>query len=94
MTKQILQIENTNNEDFKNEILVGVKDILSDFKKEDINKDRLLTREETAKRLSISLVTLWKLTKNNVIPAFRIGTRVRYKESDIMAVPKKMNQFD
>ncbi|MEQ3664119.1 helix-turn-helix domain-containing protein [Olleya sp.] len=94
MTKQILQIEYTNNEDFKNEILVGVKDILFDFKKENKHIDRLFTREETAKRLSISLVTLWKLTKNNVIPAYRIGTSVRYKESDIIALPKKMNQFD
>lgn len=94
MTKQILQIENTSNEDFKNEILGGVKEILSDFKKEDNKQDRLLTREETAKMLSISLVTLWKYTKDNVISAFRIGTKVRYKKSDVLKALKQMNNFE
>lgn len=94
MTKKILQIENTNNEDFKNEILGGVKELLSNFKKDSTEDDKLLTREETAEMLSISLVTLWKYTKNNVLPAFRIGTKVRYKKSEVLSALKKMNQFD
>ncbi|REG89897.1 helix-turn-helix domain-containing protein [Winogradskyella sediminis] len=93
MTKQILQIDNTNNEDFKNEILEGVRDILSNFKNQDDKEERLLTREETAEILSISLVTLWKWTKTDVIPAFRIGSKVRYKKSQILTALEKMNQF-
>ncbi|TYC15592.1 helix-turn-helix domain-containing protein [Bizionia gelidisalsuginis] len=94
MTKQILQVENTNNEDFKNEILNGVKSILTDFQKSTVKEDTLLTREETAKMLSISLVTLWKYTKNDVLPAFRIGSKVRYKKSDVILALQQMNQFD
>lgn len=94
MSKQILQIENTNNEDFKNEILVGVQSLLSDFTKNQKSTDQILTREETAEMLSISLVTLWKYTKNDIIPAFRIGTKVRYKKSDVLIALKKMNLFD
>ncbi|WP_299382575.1 helix-turn-helix domain-containing protein [uncultured Lacinutrix sp.] len=94
MIKKILQIENTNNEDFKNEILGGVKELLLNFKKDSTEDDKLLTREETAQMLSISLVTLWKYSKNNVLPAFRIGTKVRYKKSEVLSALKKMNQFD
>lgn len=42
-----------------------------------------LTRQETAKRLSISLVTLNEWTKTGRIQGYRIGTRVRYKATDI-----------
>ncbi|WP_179022011.1 helix-turn-helix domain-containing protein [Winogradskyella forsetii] len=94
MTKQILQIETCNKEDFKNEILEGVKEIyLSDLKNHEVKEDRLLTREETAEMLSISLVTLWKWTKTDIIPAFRIGSKVRYKKSEILQALDKMNQF-
>ncbi|MCX7551549.1 helix-turn-helix domain-containing protein [Xanthomarina sp. F2636L] len=94
MVKQVLQIENTNNEDFKNEILGGVKNILLDFSKQENKHDKLLTREETAKMLSISLVTLWKYTKEDILPAFRIGTKVRYKKSDVLQALQQMNQFE
>jgi excisionase family DNA binding protein len=94
MVKQILQIESTSNEEFKREILNGVEKILSKLSKDKENPDQLLTREETANMLSTSLVTLWKLTKNDIIPAFRIGTSVRYKKSDVLKALKKMNQFD
>ena len=94
MSKQILQIENTNLEDFRKGILDGVRNILKDSKKNEEPKETLLTRDETAKMLSISLVTLWKLTKKDVIPAFRIGTRVRYRKSDVLKALKKMNDFE
>jgi excisionase family DNA binding protein len=94
MSKKILQIENTTNEDFRKEILDGVKGILTNFKKYPEPKEILLTRDETADMLSISLVTLWKLTKKDVIPAYRVGTRVRYKKSDVLKALKKMNQFE
>lgn len=94
MNKKILQIESTSNEEFKSEILKGVENILSKLNKAQENPDRLMTREETAQMLSTSLVTLWKLTKKDVIPAYRIGTAVRYKKSDVLKALKKMNQFE
>lgn len=43
----------------------------------------LITRKETANILGISLPTLNEWTKTGLIPAKRIGTRVRYLRSDI-----------
>ncbi len=42
-----------------------------------------LTRLEVAERLNISLPTLNEYTKRGIVPAYRIGARVLYKESDI-----------
>ncbi|MBN8643120.1 MAG: helix-turn-helix domain-containing protein [Flavobacteriales bacterium] len=96
MTKQILQIENTNTIDFKNEILNGVSDVLKDFAINLQNKDNeiLLTREETAKILSVSLVTLWDWTKKDIVPAYRIGNKVRYKKSEVLNALQQMNNFN
>lgn len=43
----------------------------------------LLTRENTAKLLCISLPTLNEWTKQGVVKAFRIGGRVLYKLEDV-----------
>lgn len=45
----------------------------------------LITRKETAQILGISLPTLNDWTKTGIIPAQRIGTRVRYKRADVYA---------
>ena len=42
-----------------------------------------LTRRETAKLLSISLVTLNEWSKKGILQSYRIGGRVRYKKSEI-----------
>lgn len=95
MTKQILQIENTNTLDFKNEIMSGVSDVLKDFANtmQNNDQDKLLTRAETSKLLSVSLVTLWDWTRKDIIPAFRIGNKVRYKKCDVLNALQKMNNF-
>ena len=43
----------------------------------------LITRKETAHILGISLPTLNIWTSTGIIPAQRIGTRVRYKRADV-----------
>lgn len=95
MSKQILQIESTNTLDFKNEILIGVREELKSFASslQGQNQDELLTRESTAKLLSISLVTLWSWTRNDILPAYRIGNKVRYKKSEVLTALKQMNKF-
>ncbi len=93
MVKQILQIENTQSSEFIPKILTGFENILKEYSKSANDSEILLTREETAEMLSISLVTLWKYTKDDVVPAFRIGSKVRYKKSDILLALKKMNKF-
>ncbi len=43
----------------------------------------LLTREETAEYLKISLTTLWQWSKKGILPSYGIGNRVYYKRSEI-----------
>lgn len=52
---------------------------------------KLLTRQETARFLGISLPTLHQWTKTGKITASRISTRVRYYESDVEASLIQMN---
>lgn len=95
MSKQITQIENTNADDFKNEIINGVITALKSFggQSQTNNSEIILSREEAAKLLKISLVTLWDMTRKDKIPAFRIGNKVRYKKSDVLNALTKKNQF-
>ncbi len=51
----------------------------------------LLTREETAKYLKISLTTLWHWSKKGILPSHGIGNRVYYKRSEIKAKIIKLN---
>lgn len=52
--------------------------------------DKLLTRQETARLLKISLPTLDDWTKTGVIKAKRIGTRIRYAHCDVEAAIKDL----
>ena len=55
--------------------------------------DKLLSRQETATLLSVSLVTLWDWSRKSIIPAYRIGNKVRYKKSEILQALQQMNKF-
>lgn len=59
--------------------LEGIKKGLSNQEE----KDKLLTREETAKMLDIDLSSLWRWTKAGKIKAFGIANRVYYYLSDV-----------
>jgi hypothetical protein len=56
-------------------------------------KDQLLTRQETAKMLQISLPTLNIWTKNGIINAKRINSRVRYLSSDVDLALQNYNKY-
>lgn len=94
MTK-IIQIENTNSIDFKLEIISEFKAMLKDVigNIQTNSEEVYLTRDETSKLLSISLVTLWDWTRKDIIPAYRIGNKVRYKKSEVVTAMQKMNSF-
>ncbi|MBC7523931.1 MAG: helix-turn-helix domain-containing protein [Flavobacterium sp.] len=95
MSKQILQVENTNSDDLTTGIVEKVVTKLHTLwgHNQNNNSEIILSREEAAKLLSISLVTLWDLTRKDKIPAFRIGNKVRYKKSDVLNALTKKNQF-
>ncbi len=44
---------------------------------------KLITRQETAKLLGISLPTLGKYVKEDIIPAYYIGRNVRFKLHEV-----------
>jgi excisionase family DNA binding protein len=96
MQKTVLQMEILNSNDFKNEIINGVITALksSGEHPQDNNDEIILSREEAAKLLSISLVTLWDLTRKDKIQAFRIGNKVRYKKSDVLNALTQKNKFE
>ena len=94
MKTNLIQIENINVEDFTNEIIKGVMTALKGSESySQNNSEIILSREEAAKLLSISLVTLWDLTRKDKIAAFRIGNKVRYKKSDVLKALTQKNQF-
>lgn len=46
--------------------------------------EELLTREEAAQLLGITLPTLRAYTRTGLVVGYRIGTRVRYKRSEVL----------
>lgn len=47
--------------------------------------DVLLTREETALLLKISLTSLWKWTNSGKLRSYGLGNRRYYKKSEVLA---------
>lgn len=93
-TQHFIQIECISVEQFKNELLAEIKLLLETFNNLQTEQDEILSREQTAELLKISLVTLWKWTKKDIIPAYRIGYKVRYKKSEVLASLKPKNRFN
>ena len=86
METKLIQIETVSAEEFKTEIVDAIleqlKPLLQKEKIED-NKKEMITRTEAADLLNISLVKLWEITKNNLIPKYKIGGKVLYKKIDV-----------
>lgn len=72
----------------ENDIKKIVNDIVNELKKnekpiEEKPEERLLTTDETCKFLRCSKPTLHRWKRDGLIPFVRIGTNIRYKESDL-----------
>lgn len=61
----------------------AIEDLLSKNQNEN-PKEKLLTRNETAALLGVSLVTLHSWVKLNILKGYRIGNKVRFKEHEVM----------
>jgi len=63
-----------------------VQNALAESKKDSTESESedLLTRKEAANLLGVSLPTLHDYTTRSIIPAYRLGTRVRYKRGEIL----------
>ena len=60
----------------------------------DAKEDHFITRQEAAALLKISLPTLNKRTKDGNLVAYRIGTRVLYKRTEIIASLDKVEPLN
>jgi hypothetical protein len=93
----ILQMQVENAEDFKNEIIRGVVSQIKDLgiynKPQEEKQDDLISRVETATVLNISLVKLWAITKEGLLPRLKIGKKVLYKRMDIQEFINSQNKF-
>ncbi len=79
-------------EELKTIVQTEVQKILTEFPPSTSESSpELITRKEAALILGISLPTLHEWTKNGIIPAQRIGTRVRYIRSDVYASLKSID---
>jgi hypothetical protein len=87
MEKQIIQIESTTIEELidiiSDKLLEKLENKIASLL-EQKNDEELLTREETAKLLKVSITTLWHWTKAKKLIAYGIGNRVYYKRGEIM----------
>lgn len=85
--KKIIQLEIESSEDFKREIVREVveqiKDLAFNNQKVESNINALLSRNETAEMLNISLTKLWEITKKKLLPVYKIGGKVMYKKKEI-----------
>jgi hypothetical protein len=86
--EQFIQIKIENSEDFKNEIISGVVNEITNLgllrqTPAKAEPKEMLTRIETAARLRISLVKLWDITKKGELTKYKKGGKVLYKNEDI-----------
>lgn len=81
---EIIQIDQ---EEFKQLIREQLFEVIPEIIKEhwkSEKSDLLLTRQETAKLLSISLPTLHQYTKEGKVRGYRIARRVLYKKNEVI----------
>lgn len=71
-------------------IKAELQDYLNVEQNQPLQEERLLSKQELAKELGVSLVTLTDWMKKD-LPFFRLHKRVYFKRSEVMAV---MDQFN
>jgi excisionase family DNA binding protein len=62
------------------------------YKLKIMSQKKLLTRKEVAKKFRVSKTTLLEWRKKNILPAYKFGRAVRYKEEDIQKAFEQQNK--
>lgn len=57
------------------------------------NSTELIDRKEVCKMLSISIPTLMKYEKEGIIPAYTVGSRIRFKKEEVLNSLKDINNI-
>lgn len=89
----ITQVFGITPEEFKesilNDVRAEIKSLVQYF--QPISPTEYLTRQETAKILKVSLVTLSEWNKKKILNPYRLGNLIRYKRSEIDLALIKIN---
>jgi excisionase family DNA binding protein len=70
----------------------AVKTGFEQTKLQEPEKTNLLTRKQVCNLLNITAPTLHEWTRNGTISAYKVGTRVRFKESEVMNTLHRVKQ--
>lgn len=65
--------------------LQKVKELISITPKEE-ESDKILTREEVSKLLKVSLTTLFNWNNDKTLVNYKVGRRVYYMKTDVLAL--------
>ena len=85
MNKRLIQLHELDPEEFKKEILDGVKTQITELA-ERINSDssdEWISRKQAAEMLDVSLVTIASWCNKGILHPYKIGNRVRFRKKDI-----------
>jgi len=83
-----VMIENISLQELVEKIQIIMTDSLGKANPKDVNRDKLLTRKETAELLKVSLVTLNNWAKLRILIPLSIGNRIYYRMDDILKSAK------
>lgn len=88
----MLIIDQLSVDELKKIITETIKESLPKAEPQQI-KEKHLTRQETAKELRISLVTLNEYSKKGILQSYQVGGRVLYKQSEVEAALKSVKNL-
>jgi excisionase family DNA binding protein len=58
------------------------------------SEDRLLTRNQLADMLGISLTSIWSKMKNGELPFMRLGKKIYFRESEINKILQEGGSYE
>src|SRR6056297_23266 len=70
-----------------------VNSVLENQPETETKTDELITRQQAAEMIGVTLPTLHRYTQNGVIPTYRIGRNVRFKKSEIIESLSKVESI-
>lgn len=92
MKKSIVQIQDITLDELQSAITRNILKALPTLSDRELKEaDKLLTREQTAELLSISLGTLWSWTRKGILISYRIGNKIMYKQNEVHESLVKIN---
>ena len=78
-----LEVSGTDLLTFAEEVATKTAKEVREAIKEESKPDELLTRQQVAEMLGVTLTTLFHWNNKGILPTIKIGNKVRYRRSDV-----------